>query len=115
MSRQWNGKYIHPDAEIFLEENGAKVPDLKCPNCNHTISEQYNIIFSVHHDSFYDDGPDLRTIKLKDGRIAVEIIETEPWSSGPYSFIVIDVYKDNKEVKPERIGHWTEEEIEQFI
>jgi hypothetical protein len=43
--------------------------------------------------------------KLKDGRVVREIEQASPWSSGPVIFTCL-------EVDGERIGEWSQEEID---
>ena len=115
MSRQWNGKYLLPEAEHFLEENVIKIVDKKCPHCGGPISEKFDVISEINRDSFYDDGPTLRTMRMKDGRFVREIVQCEPWSSGPYSFICLEVsLSENFDVK-ETLFKWTDKQIEGYL
>jgi hypothetical protein len=71
------------EAEAFLLANVERIVDMTCPKCGEVLSTKLNILKTEHEDAFYGDGPTLSTYKLKDGRIAQEIIQESPWWSGP--------------------------------
>jgi hypothetical protein len=91
MSRSHQYVGLTKEAEIFLLANVEKIADTVCHKCGEIISTKPNIINMEHVDAFYGDGPDLATYKLKDGRIAKEIVQVQPWSSGPMSFICLEI------------------------
>jgi len=99
---------LTPEAENFLSVNCATEPDMNslCPHCGKPTKEQRIVLGVKHVESFYTDGPDLHTYKLKDGRIIKEIIQAEPWSSGPVSFLCLELEDGT------RIGEWSQEEID---
>jgi len=102
--RMYQEMGLTAEAEAFLAQNVVKVVTRRC-ECGRVISEGPKIIKSEHHDSFYDDGPDLKTYELKDGKLAKEIIQAEPWSSGPVCFMCLEI--DGK-----HMFEWSEEEVE---
>lgn len=79
------------EAEKFLEENVERVPATTCPKCGEVISTTPNVIATDFQDAFYGDGPTMNTYKLKDGRVAKEILQAQPWSSGPMSFLCLEI------------------------
>ena len=95
---------LKPEAEAFLNENALMKSTSFCPHCNGVLSEGFDVIRVEHRDSFYEEGPSLREIALKDGRIAKEVVQAEPWSSGPICFLCL-------EIDGQRMFEWTEEEI----
>ena len=95
---------LNPEAESFLAENGLKKPGAFCPNCSHILSYTLDSKVYEKKDSFYGDGPNLREINLVDGRIAREVVQTEPWSSGPVAFFCL-------EIDGVRMFEWSEKEI----
>jgi hypothetical protein len=99
---------LKPEARTFLDENARMVPGARCPNCSHILSMVMDDEIYEHQDSFYDDGPSLRKINLKDGRVALEVVQAEPWSSGPCAFFCLEI--DGK-----RYFEWTDEEIDERI
>jgi len=96
---------LKPEAIRFIEENAVQEPDQICPYCKEVISYKPSFVVYEKVDSFYGDGPALREFKLKDGRIAREVVQAEPWSSGPVSFFCL-------EVDGVRVFEWSEEEID---
>ena len=80
------------EAELFLKENVKMVPHVVCPKCQEVISHQPRVLKSKVVDMFYGDGPSCNTYELKDGRVAEEVVQVAPWSSGPMGFmcLVID-------------------------
>jgi len=99
---------LKPEAEAFLNENALRKPTSFCPHCNGVLSEGFDVIHVEHHDSFYEDGPYLRTIVLKDGRITKEVVQEEPWSSGPVCFLCL-------EIDGQMMFEWTQDEIEEQL
>jgi len=91
------------EAEAFLLANVERIVDLTCPKCGEVISTKLNILKIESEDAFYGDGPTLSTYKLKDGRIAQEVVQVQPWSSGPMSFICL-------EIEGKRCYEWKEEQ-----
>jgi len=79
------------EADQFLADNVERIPNEFCPHCNKQISDKMHVISSEHQDAFYGDGPSMRTYTLKDGRICKEILQTQPWSSGPMSFLCLEI------------------------
>ena len=81
-----------------------------CPYCGKEISVtmKREIISKEHRESFYGDGPTFHSYKLNDGREVKEVLQAEPWSSGPVAFFCL-------EVDGVRMFEWTEKEIEENL
>lgn len=101
---------LSPAATNYLQENGIIIKGKSCPTCGHTSFDDYDckVYGEAHASGMFDDGPDLREYKLKDGSTVKEIVQATPWSSGPCIFLCLA--KDGK-----RIGEWTEEEIDERL
>lgn len=99
---------LTPEAEKYLDDNCVKTVDKCCPHCGKAITEKLLVWKVEHHNSFYGDGPDLHTYHLKDGGKVKEIIQAEPWSSGPVCFLCLELCDGAK------IGKWTNEEIDNY-
>jgi hypothetical protein len=93
------------EAEVFLDKNCVTIPSEKCPHCDGVIRTTKEVVFAKQHDSFYGDGPTLHTYKLKNGGTVTEVIQAEPWSSGPVCFLCLELEDGTK------ICQWDEEEI----
>jgi hypothetical protein len=79
------------EADEFLAAHVERIPDVVCPKCKEVISTKPHILSVVKEDAFYGDGPNLRTYVLKDKRLAKEVVQVQPWSSGPMSFICLEI------------------------
>lgn len=99
---------LKPEARKFLHENCKMLPDLVCPDCGKVISTKLDCEIYEHEDSFYDDGPNLKKYNLKDGTVAFEVVQAEPWSSGPVSFFYL-------EIGGKRRFTWTEAEMREYL
>ncbi|MBU1173688.1 MAG: hypothetical protein KKD44_29305 [Proteobacteria bacterium] len=105
MSRSYQEVGLKPEARAWLEENVSK-NDQVCPECSHVISTKLDCFSYEKRDSFYGDGPSLIVYRLKDGREIREVVQLEPWSSGPMAFFCLE-YTDTKE----RLFQWTGREV----
>lgn len=127
---QWIG--LSAEAGKFLEENAVKVEKniVLCPHCGEKVSScmmDDEIAEGRKTYGMFEEEIPLSTTRLKDGRFAREIVQAEPWSSGPVIFTclwVSNVEKMTAEefVKPgvaqnngEIIGQWTDEEIDEYM
>jgi hypothetical protein len=52
----------------------------------------------------FGDGPMLKEYKLKDGKVAKEIVQASPWSGGPCIFLCL-------EVGGKRMFEWSDDDI----
>jgi hypothetical protein len=110
MSRSWQFVGLKPEATAWLDENVRTVrePAGKCPTCSRDgyVQCSREVISSTKHDSFYGEGPTLHVYRLKDGRKVVEVVQDEPWSSGPVTFLCLEV--DGK-----RMFEWPQADIDE--
>lgn len=113
--RCWQFQGLTACAEVWLENNCVQVVTKSCPNCNHPLRLEPEVISEEHHDSFYGEGPTLRTMRLKDGgnicppsSTVKEVIQAEPWSSGPCTFLCLELEDGT------RIGEWDQETVEEY-
>jgi DNA-directed RNA polymerase subunit RPC12/RpoP len=79
------------EAKKWLDENVQKIPDSQCPECGHVISTKMNSIVYSNEDQFYGDCLPLHRYKLTDGRFVAEVLQVQPWSSGPMSFLCLEI------------------------
>lgn len=95
------------EARRFLDENCKKETNEKCPNCGHIISEKLasQCYKDVSNTGMFEDGPFLMKYFLKDGKVANEIIQATPWSSGPCIFMCL-------EIEGKKMFEWSQEEID---
>ena len=99
---------LKKEAVKFLHENCKKVPSLVCPDCGKIISEFLDCEVYEKRDDFCDDGPNLKKYNLKDGTVAHEIVQAEPWSSGPVAFFYLEVNGKRRFV-------WSESEMREYL
>jgi hypothetical protein len=100
---------LKPEAQEFLDDYCAVEPASRCPHCNEILTYKRKIISSVHRDSFYEDGPTLNVYLLKDGTTIKEIVQTEPWSSGPICFLCL------QREDGEKLFKWTDLEVDSYL
>lgn len=104
---QWIG--LNHEADAFLSDNALKIGCRECPHCGKYTEEKYDLIEDNRSTiGMYDDEIKLKTYKLKDGRIAREVEQCSPWSSGPVIFTCLEI--DGK-----RTFKWSGEEIENYL
>ena len=101
---QWMG--LSSEAQGFLCENANMIGSHPCPHCGLPTSEDMEL---VDNDKFvfgmFCEEIPLKAWRLKDGRVAIEVEQASPWSSGPVIFTCL-------EVDGERIGEWPQEDID---
>ena len=98
---------LKESATKWLNKNAEFIVTRKCPKCDCGQDREMHITKIEHIDSFYGDGPCLRTIRLLSGQLVKEVVQAEPWSSGPVAFFCL-------EIDGTRMFEWTDEEIETF-
>jgi len=94
------------EAVIWIEKNCQTESGLICPHCGFAVTTVPKIILEEQADVFYGDGPVLHTYLTKSGAMVKEVIQAQPWSSGPCVFLCLEM-EDG-----ERIGEWDEDIIE---
>jgi len=93
------------EADVFLEEYAKKVGTHPCPHCGEMTDKTFEkLSYSSYTGMFQQEYP-LHIYLLKDGSTVKEIVQAEPWSSGPCFFMCLE--RDNGK----RIGKWSQEEI----
>ena len=101
---QWIG--LTQEAQDFLEHNCRKVPGQVCPKCGEVLShvkdckayEEVDGMFGTPAGSLYE-------YNLIDCRIAKEVVQEAPWSSGPCFFLCL-------EIEGKKMFEWPQEEID---
>ena len=86
---QWIG--LNEDAIKFLLDNGERVKLCKCPTCSHEHGGE--LIKAKYDDAegMYWDKYPLFSYPLTDGRVAKEVVDAVPWSSGPVIFLCLEI------------------------
>ncbi len=103
---------LKQEAIEWLNENANKIPASVCPKCGEVLSIKLESKEYDFKEMFYEDGAHLREYRLKDGRIAREVVQCTQWSSGPMAFFCLDV--ENPDGTEERMFEWTAEETEHY-
>ena len=98
---------LNKSAEKFLRENVNQIPNLCCPDCGKVITVKDDIIKTRFVEMFYQDGANLKTYRLKDGRLAKEVIQTTMWSSGPMAFFCLEIGR-------KRYFEWSKEDLDKY-
>ena len=110
MGRSYSEVGLKRSARNWLHDKAQMVPSQRCPSCNHIISRTMNVIETIQEDHFVGEGPCLRRIRLKNGDIVREVVQEEPWSSGPVAFFCLEYEETGK-----RLFEWTEKEIQERL
>jgi hypothetical protein len=106
MSRSHQFIGLTGEAMVWLNENVVMVPNQICPHCKETINFKMDSLVYETDEVFYDS-LDFHMYNLKDGRIAKEVLQAQPWSSGPVSFLCLEI--DGK-----RLFKWTQKEMSTY-
>lgn len=101
----------------WLEDNVEMIPDIVCPNCGTVITKKMNIIATKEDEEDWQNpfaDPPLHSYKLKDGKIAHEVIQESPWSGGPVYFLCLEI-EDPKTGRKRKKFKWSDKEIEEYL
>jgi len=109
MSRSYQEVGLKEEACDWLDENVKRSGEHTCPCCGMHYLGKYDIVSIEEKDSFYGMGPRLRTMRLKNDRLVKEVVQAEPWSSGPVAFFCLKLEDGT------RMFEWTEEEISERL
>jgi len=101
----YQGRGLTEAAQEFLDENVVRVEGDKCPRCDEVLNTKMSSNIYEEVDAFYGCGPRLLEYDLDDGRIAREVVQAMPWSSGPVCFKCL-------EIDGEKCFEWSQEEID---
>jgi hypothetical protein len=78
------------DAAIkFLQENAAKKVIQKCPNCDYPINQNWIVEDYSYTSGMFGEEIPLKKYTLKDGTKVKEVVQADPWFSGPVIFITL--------------------------
>ena len=101
---QWVGLSV--EARDFLDKNANTIGSRPCPHCGkHTEEVMETVKVDACATGMFGEELPLEAWKLKDGRVAQEVEQASPWSSGPVIFTCL-------EIDGERIGEWPQEKID---
>lgn len=101
---QWMG--LNDKARDFLNHNCVMIPGDVCPKCGHVLNQKKDCKKREWIQGMFGlDYMPLIDFKLTDGRVASEVVQAEPWSSGPVFFVCLEI--DGK-----RMFEWTQSEID---
>lgn len=105
MSRETRVYGLNEDAQGFLNAY-AKRGVQPCPCCGQDVKDKIlkREYGSAADEGMFGDGPPLYEYELTDGRVAREIVQSVPWSSGPCIFLCLTVDGQRK-------CEWFESEI----
>ena len=101
---QWIG--LTDEAKAFLDEHCNMVPGTKCPHCGGLLNHKRDVKeYDEVEGMFGTPAGSLLEYNLKNGRVAKEVVQDVPWSSGPCFFICL-------EIDGVRCFEWPQEEID---
>ena len=99
---------LRQEAKEFLDQQCLREPTNFCKHCGKPNGE--TVKRKVYDDSrssgMFEDGPLLYEYELKDGTKVKEVVQANPWSSGPVIFLCLE--REDKT----RIGEWPDEDID---
>ena len=95
------------EAKEFLEKNCILIDDDRCPHCEEVLTQRKSckIYEDATNEGMFEDGPMLHEYNLVGGKVAREVIQAVPWSSGPCIFMCL-------EIEGKRMFEWSQEEID---
>jgi hypothetical protein len=97
------------ESRVFLDENANKIGESICPHCGSYTREKFETINNGRFVcGMFGEELSLTTFRLKNGRVAMEVIQEEPWSSGPVIFTCL-------EVDGVRVAEWSQEDMDKKI
>lgn len=107
---QWIG--LSNEARAWLKDNvnWVQTNQLWCPHCGkevrcdtvmEAIASPKRVVYGM-----FDDEYRLGTWRLKSGKVVKEVLQAEPWSSGPCFFTCLELEDGT------RIGKWSQYEID---
>lgn len=100
---------LHKNAEKWLDENVEKEVYHRCPHCNEPLSWTLKKTYIEDVMGMFNEAvAALYKYTTRNGRVVQEVIQCEPWSSGPVIFLCLEDIKTK-----ERLFEWSEEEIAQ--
>lgn len=97
------------EAEMFLEDNVARRDGQLCPHCHKAVELEIDKWAEGGTTGMFEEVIPFYAYKLKDGRTAKEVLQTEWWSSGPMIFTKL-VDSDGKD-----LAKWSEGELKSFV
>ena len=81
---------LSPRATSFLEKHGKKVISRSCEACGHPVDYALKrSTWGKTHGMFQEEIP-LYEYVLENGETLREIVQAEPWSSGPVIFTCLE-------------------------
>ena len=101
---------LTPEAEKFLADNCREVPNVICPKCGEVISKKRDCYQYNKTEGMFDEEIPLYKYNLKDGSVVSDVVQVVEFSSGPCIFLCLETVGDG-----ERIGEWSEKEIEAML
>ena len=104
MSRTMHDMGLTETASDWLVHNCVLEEYDYCPHCGKPTKNRLKIIHAVHLDTFFASGPILHMYELVTGGYVEEIVQVEPWSSGPWTFLCLRLDTGK------RIGEWRSED-----
>ena len=95
--RTWQHVGLKPEACKWLMSQVQRTPEKRCDKCN-SLLEGGNTISKVYDspEIWYGQELELHEYKLTDGSICREVIQAEPWSGGPVTFLCLEL--DGKKI-----------------
>jgi len=98
---------LNDRARKWLEKHAQKVPGSRCSHCNQVLSTILSRRVYSTDEIFYDT-LSLYEYTLTDGTVVREVLQDQPWSSGPMSFLCL-------EIEGKQRFKWSRKEIEGML
>jgi len=96
-------KGLTEEAQEFLAEHVEQVPHGHCPHCGEPLGLTFKREEHASYFGMFEDEYPLWSYTLRNGSTVREIVQAEPWSSGPVFFLCLVMEDDT------RLGEWSEE------
>ena len=76
-------------AYLYLEKNVEKIPNIICPKCKHVLTKRLDKKRHSQANGMFGEEIPLYEYTLKNGEFIHEVVQAEPWSSGPCIFLCL--------------------------
>lgn len=111
---------LNQRAKDWLRDNVELIKSnvVICPHCGREISHEMvenKVVDGRSCLGMFCEEISLLTYILKNGRLACEVVQAEPWSSGPMIFTHLYIDGEEGLAEKEFVGSWTGTEIEEML
>ena len=93
------------EAREWLEKNCQREWYDLCPHCGKNTKQSLKSKTYAHYSGMFGDKYPLDEYIMHNGNLVCEVVQAEPWSSGPVFFLCLEVGND-------MMFQWSEKEID---